>query len=223
MHKAIRFLFLIFSFLFFQYCAPSRYVKPLEKKQQALSASFGGPTILFGAAATPIPFTTIAYAYGLSSKATVFGAAHFTSALFGNIQTDFGATFKLHEWSGKIGLSASPALQMAYSIGNRTGFKVWPTLDANIYAYVRNKPSYIYGGFNVWFELSMYKAHNEIQQTHVLPNIQVGYMLVKQIWQHQFEFKYLGIGIANKPGVVDYIGLAGQGSFGIYYSLIRKF
>lgn len=204
-------------------CAPSRFVKPLEKKQQVLSVSLGGPTVLFSGAPMPMPFTTIAYAYGLSSSTTMYGSMHVTSSLFGNAQGDIGATVKLHEWSNKIGLSASPALQIAYSVGNKTGFKIWPSLDLNTYVHIKNSLSYLYGGMNAWFELSKYKAHNEIQQTRMLPNLQLGYMHVKQKWQHQFELKYLGIGITNKPGIVDYIGVSGKGSFGIYYSLIRKF
>ena len=204
-------------------CAPSRFVKPLEKKQHAVSVSLGGPAVLFSGAPMPMPFTTIAYAYGLSSRTTLFGSMHVTSSLFGNAQSDIGATFKLHEWSNRIGLSASPALQIGYSVGNKTGFKIWPSIDINTYVHIKNKPSYLYGGINAWFEVSNYKAHNEIQQTKVLPNLQLGYMLVKQKWQHQFELKYLGIGITNKPGIVDYIGVSGKGSFGIYYSLIRKF
>jgi hypothetical protein len=57
----------------------------------------------------------------------------------------------------------------------------------------------------------------------VIPNLQVGYNVVKEKWQHQFEIKYLGAGIPNLPGVVGYIGAGGKGAFGIYYSLVRKF
>lgn len=212
-----------FISLFLAYCAPSRYVKPLAKKQSAASFSFGGPLIKFSGAPIPIPFSTLGYGYGVTTQVTAYGNLHSTSLLFGNLQLDAGATMQLYKKENKFGLTASPALQLAYKVRNKTGFRIWPSADVNTYFHFKQKPSYLYAGINSWFELSGLKAHNEIQQRRVLPNIQLGYVIVKTKWQHQFECKYLGIGIPNLPGVVDYVGISGKGSLGIYYSLIRKF
>lgn len=219
----MKFWFSIITLLFFWNCAPSRYVKPLAKNQSAASFSFGGPLIKFSGAPIPIPFSTLGYAYGVTTNATVYGNLHSTSLLFGNLQLDAGATLQLYKKENKFGLTASPALQLAYNVRNKTGFRIWPSADVNTYFHFNQKPSYLYAGINSWFELSGLKAHDEIQQRRVLPNIQLGYVIVKTKWQHQFECKYLGIGIPNLPGVVDYIGISGKGSLGIYYSLIRKF
>ena len=219
----MKFWFSIITLLFFWNCAPSRYVKPLAKNQSAASFSFGGPLIKFSGAPIPIPFSTLGYAYGVTTNATVYGNLHSTSLLFGNLQLDAGATLQLFKKENKFGLTASPALQLAYNVRNKTGFRIWPSADVNTYFHFNQKPSYLYAGINSWFELSGLKAHDEIQQRRVLPNIQLGYVIVKTKWQHQFECKYLGIGIPNLPGVVDYIGISGKGSLGIYYSLIRKF
>lgn len=205
------------------HCAPSRYVKPLAKDQKAVSFTFGGPLITFSGAPIPVPFTTLGYAYGLSKGITAYGNLHTTSLLFGNGQADVGATFGLCEKENVFGISAAPSLQLAYSIRNSTGFRVWPSADVNAYFHVTKKPSYLYAGINSWFELSKLKAHNEPQQKQVIPNMHLGYTVVKTKWQHQFEFKYLGMGINNLPGVVDYIGVSGKGTFGVYYSLVRKF
>lgn len=204
-------------------CAPSRFVKPLEKDQEAVSFSFGGPGILFSGAPMPIPFTTIAYARGLHSSITTFGALHLTSSLFGNIQSDAGAVFKLFELESGLGFSATPAVQLAYHLSDKNSFKAWPTFDLNAYVPVFNTPSYVYGGINTWFEFSKYKAHGELQTRHIIPNLQLGLVWVKSKWQHQFELKFLGPGIPNTPGVVDYVGLNGNGSLGLYYQLIRTF
>ncbi|HQQ93211.1 MAG TPA: hypothetical protein PLQ93_01545 [Bacteroidia bacterium] len=204
-------------------CAPSRFVKPLAKGQRAVSASFGGPTILFSGAVIPMPFTTICYAQGLSNQSTAFASLHITSGLFGNIQSDLGATFRLFEREKVFGVSVSPALQLAYSIGNQTGLRVWPSLDANVYLHPFKTESYAYLGANSWFELSRYKAHGEVQQLHSLPSIQLGYVFVRKLWQHQVEAKYLGMGLPNLPNVVSYVGAGGKGSFGIYYTIIRLF
>jgi hypothetical protein len=207
----------------FQCCAPSRFVKPLAKNKQAVSFSFGGPMIKLSNAIAPMPLTTFGYGYGLTNAITGYANLHTTSLLFGDVQTDIGATFKLFEKENTFGISASPALQLAYSIGNTGSFKVWPSADINAYYHLRKKPSYAYAGLNSWFELSNTRAYGQPQQRHAIPNIHVGYTIVKTKWQHQFELGYLGIGIPSLPNVVDYIGVSGKGTLGIYYSLIRKF
>ena len=179
--------------------------------------------ITFAGAPIPVPFTTLTYGYGLTDKLTGFCSIHTTSLLFGNAQSDLGALFNLYQYKNKFGLTASTAMQIAYNIRNKTGLRAWPTADLNAYFHFNEKPSYLYAGVNSWFELSKYKAHNQPQQRHAIPNLHTGYMIVKPKWQHQFELSYLGIGIANTPGVVDYIGISGKGALGFYYSLIRKF
>jgi hypothetical protein len=208
--------------LLFSACAPSRFVKPLEKKQHAASFSFGGPLINYSGAPIPIPFTTLAYGYGLTNQVTVYGGLHTTSLLFGNLQSDLGASIGLLNKS-RFGLSVSPALQLACNLRNKTGFRAWPSVDFNATLHLNQKPSYLYGGVSSWFELASRKAHLETQQRHAIPNLHLGYSLVKSKWQHQFELKYLAAGIPNLPNVVDYVGVSGRGSLGIYYSLIRKF
>jgi len=220
----MKILFPILFVLIIQSCAPSRYLKPLAKKQSAVSFSFGGPLIKFSGAPIPIPFTTLGYGYGAANNVTVYGNLHTTSMLFGNAQADFGATFNLYKKENKFGITASPAFQMAYNVRNRTGIRVWPSADVNAYFHLKNeKPSYVYAGLNSWFEFSKLKAHEQPQEKQIIPNIQAGYVVVKTKWQHQFELRYLGIGIPNLPGVVDYIGVSGKGTLGIYYSLVRKF
>lgn len=204
-------------------CAPTRFARPLEKKQQALSLSFGGPAILYSGAPIPVPFTTVSYARGLHNRITGFGALHFTSSLFGNIQGDAGAVFGLFELKSGLGMSCSPALQVAFSPGNKNSFGIWPTVDANLYYHASGKRSYLYAGFNAWLEVSKYKAHGELQSRHMIPNLQTGYVIVSGKWQHQIELKYLGLGIPNLPGVVDYVGIGGKGSLGFYYQLTRFF
>ncbi len=223
MKSIIKLLIIVFFSYFFQNCAPSRFVKPLAKNRHAASFSFGGPVIKFAGAPIPIPFTTLAYGYGATENVTCFGSLHTTSLLFGNLQSDIGTTLKLLEKENKFGISASPALQLAYNIGTKKSFRIWPSADINTYFHFNKKPSYLYSGVNSWFELAKYKAHDQPQQRHVIPNLHLGYVIVKQKWQHQFELSYLGIGIPNKPGVVDYIGIAGKGTLGFYYSLVRKF
>lgn len=203
-------------------CAPSRFVKPLKAKEQAASFSFGGPLIAFAGMSIPMPFSTLAYGYGLNDKVTAYGSLHTTSLLFGNIQSDLGATIKLFE-KEKFGISASPALQIATSLNHGKSFRVWPSAEANVYYSPGSKPSYLYAGAASWFELAASRANGEVQPRHYIPQVQLGYTIVKTKLQHQFELRYLGLGIPNLPNVVEYKGIGGKGAVGIYYSINRKF
>lgn len=213
----------IVSLLSLAFCTPSRYVKPLQKKQGAASFSFGGPLIKFSNAPIPIPFTTLGYGRGVTDKITAFGNLHMTSLLFGNLQADAGCSIGLKSDDSHYGFSVSPAVQVAYNLRNKTGFRLWPTLDLNAYLHPNKKNSYAYAGVNSWFELSAKKAHDQTQVRRLIPNTHLGYVFVRTKWQHQFELAYLAMGIANTPGVVEYIGVSGKGSLGIHYSLIKKF
>lgn len=221
--RAIKQISALLTILLIQHCAPSRFVKPLQKKEQAASFSFGGPMIRFGGAPIPIPFTTLCYGYGISNKISAFGSLHTTSLLFGNLQNEVGATFNIYQLENKFGVSLSPALQTAYRVGVSGSARVWPSAEVNGWYHPGGKPSYLYGGINSWFELSAKKAHNETVTQRVVPNLQIGYMHVKQKWMHQFQLAYLGIGSPILPGVVDYIGLSGKGALGVHYAIIRKF
>ncbi len=52
-------------------CAPTRFVKPLAKKQQAVNLSGGGPLITYSKLIIPMPFVTAAYGYGIDSTLLV--------------------------------------------------------------------------------------------------------------------------------------------------------
>ena len=211
------------SSLLLLHCAPARYVKPLKKNEQAACFTFGGPVIQFAGAAVPIPFTTIGYARGISDKVTGYANLHFTSLLFSNLQFDLGTSFRLFEKEKKYGFSISPALQIANSMKAGNTFRIWPSSDLNFYYHPKEKQSYYYGGLNAWFELSGTRAHNEAQNTHVIPNLHTGYVVVKDKWQHQFQISYFGIGLSNLPNIVSYVSIGQQGTFGFHYALIRKF
>lgn len=204
-------------------CSSSRFVKPLNAKQHAVQADVGGPLIQYAGAALPIPFSTLAYGYGINQKVTAFGSLHTTSLLFGNLQHDIGVCADLWKSPKNWALSATPALQLAYNLRNQTDFRMWPSTDINFRYEQTNGKGFWYAGAMSWFELSAKKAHNQTQQRHLMPNLHLGYTITHSFNRHQVEFKYLGIGIPTKPGVVDYVGIRQKGSFGLYYTFTRTF
>jgi hypothetical protein len=208
--------------LLFNCCAPSRLVKPLAKGQKGVSATFGGPLIRFGGAIVPLPFTTVGFAHGATSRITTFANLHPTSLLFGNVQADGGALFSL--WSNeKSGITVSPQLQFAFSAKNGNGFRCWPSFDLNYYHHFGARKSYAYAGAGSWFEPAPRKAFGEDRTRLAVPSLHAGYTFANTKWQQQLEAKLIAPGISNLPNVVDYVGISHKGSFGLYYSIVRKF
>lgn len=219
--KMFKRLIYILAISIFAACAPSRFVKPLNKGERALNASLGGPLIGFANTTIPIPFTTIVYGYGLKQNFTLFGSIHTTSLLFGVFQTDVGCVTSLYKNDSMgIGFTASPIINFAIDKwdGNK---KVWPQLDINFYKEFKKNRFYI--GMANWFELSSTKAHAETQQTHWLLNPHVGYSFCQPKWIFNLELKILAPTIDRLPNVVDYKGFGNKGATGIYFSVTRKF
>ena len=190
-------------------CGPSKFVEPIAHKQLSIGGHFGGPALDYGAP-LPLPITALELGYGLDTNITVFGSLHTTSMFFGNIQTDFGATFKLlnqNKFSPNV--SISPGFNFIYSFSGKTA-KFWPTLDANAYwNYGKNK-SYIYCGFNNYFELSKTMANDQAQASHWLFNPH-GH------GQFTAEIKWLGPNHINNYAFIPYYTAQGSnGALGIY-------
>jgi len=206
-----------------QRCAPSRFVKPLAKKENALALNLGGPLIHYGKAVTPLPLTSLMYGRGLSNSTTAFGSLHLTSALFGNFQTDLGVCQRLYKHDSLgFGITVNPAINLVYDKweGN---FRAWPQLDLNIYKDIIHQKGFVYLGLTNWFELSSKKAHNEAQSNHVLINPHLGFSYNPKKWSYSIECKFLEMNRKNVPNVVDYVGINQRGAVGIYLNVMRKF
>ena len=219
-------------------CAPTRFVQPIPEGHYAATASFGGPLIGFGGLTIPMPLTSLSGAYGATNDLTAFAGLHTTALLFGDIQLDGGAVYRLAQQSGMMpSLSVSPILNLALSTRDGAA-ELWPELDANIsWRYgegsaalamsdsTHNWPdgNTIYFGMSNWFELGVQRSDGEAIPHRWIPNLQLGHIFEGEHWQYTLEVKYLAVGIPNLPNVVDYRGIGGNGTFGAYFSLTRKF
>ncbi|GAB4133661.1 MAG: hypothetical protein Fur0041_06090 [Bacteroidia bacterium] len=210
----------VISILLFR-CAPSRYVVPLNEKEHAVTATFGGPMIGFSGAVIPVPLTSVGYGYGLDSSTTLYGNLHTTSLLYGTIQTDIGVCWSIYQ-KKKFGISGNLGAQLMFDKWERN-FRAWPTVDFNAYRFFRPSGSFYYFGIDNWIELSKQRAHNQEQQVHLLMNPHVGIQWKKQFWSYQLESKWILPYVKNEPNVVDYKGIAGSGALGVYFGVYRKF
>ena len=220
--KYIFSLFILIS-LCFQNCAPTRFVKPLAKNQNAIAANLGGPLIHFGKAVTPIPFTSLMYGRGITNSTTAFVSVHTTAMLYGNFQTDIGVCQSLYKNDSlKFGITLNPAINMVYDKWNQN-FRAWPELDINLYKDILKQKAFVYIGLTNWFELASKKAHNETQQNHALINPHIGMTYNTKKWGYTLECKFLQMNKNNKPNVVDYVGIQQKGAVGIYLNFARRF
>lgn len=202
-------------------CAPARFVEPLQKKEIAIGANFGGPVVSQGVT-TPIPLTAIEIGYGLDTNLTIHGGIHTTAMIFGNLQMDIGLTYKLLNQNKYIpNVSVNPGFNFIYNFENKTS-KFWPTLDINAYWNYGKRNSYLYFGFNNMFELSKTMAHEQEQKQRWIFSPQIGHILKtkNEKWQFTTELKFLALNQDNSYAFLPYKSLTGSyGATGLYLGL----
>lgn len=204
-------------------CGPTRFVKPLEKNQQAVNLSLGGALIKKGNATIPIPFLTATYGYGLDSAITTFGSLNITSALFGNFQTELGATFQLIKQHHYFpALSATPVVNFIYR--NTDAYKLYPQADINAYWNYNSAANYFYIGICNWFELAR-KQPDDLSQTHrwIFTPL-IGHSFNAAKWNFIVELKVIAPNVSNEKNVVEYqTPFKTHGALGIYTGYTYKF
>jgi hypothetical protein len=210
------FISLLFS------CAPTRFIKPLNKNQQAVNLSLGGPLIGYGTATIPIPFITGTYGYGIDSSLTGFGSINITSALFGNIQCELGATKQLLKQKKYFpALNITPVANLIYR--PNSAFKFYPQLDVNLFWEYGKRKNIIYVGIDNWFELSGKRTFEEKQKNHWFITPMLGHSFVGKKWDLNIEAKIIAPNLSNEKIVVDYkTPFKNHGAFGVYLSYTRK-
>lgn len=211
-------LIIMVGFLFG--CAPSRFVEPLEDNKWAVGASTGGPLVkLDTALVIPVPLSSIAVGYGLDDKTTVYGGVHTTALLFGTGQLDLGVVRQFAEQDKYIpNVTGALGANMAYSPSAKS-FKIWPTIDLNLYWNYGERRSYFYFGMNNYFDLSSTLAHNQQQTNRFLLSPQLGHVF-KSKWntfQLTAEVKFIAPYKNDVFAFVDYGSLLGdRGATGVY-------
>lgn len=226
--------------LLLQSCGPSRFVEPLKKRENAISASLGGPMLnVPGVATMPIPFTSLTYGRGITDNITAYGSWYSTAAIFGTFQFDAGATVRLLESENqKHGLSTTGGFNFATDRWEWNS-KFWPQLDVNYYWKYNKRfqvqddlltkggtptANLLYAGIGTWYELSGKRSHDVKQETRVIPMLNIGHNLNGKKWTLTTEVKLIAPFSSNENIVVDYVSLTGRtGATGIYIGVTRRF
>lgn len=216
-----QFILILLTFLIS--CSPSRFVKPLNKKQSAANLSFGGPLIKLGTTTIPIPFLSANYGYGIDSTLTGFASFNITSALYGNFQFEIGATKQLiHQRKYIPALSSTIQFNSIYR--NKDAYKLYPQVDLIISCEYGKRKNYFYAGAANWFELSGKKTLGQQQKNHWIFMPLIGHSFNGKKWNVNFEAKVIAPNLSNEDIVVDYqTPFKNKGAFGVYLGYTRKF
>lgn len=223
-------------------CAPTRFVKPLEEGQHAVTASYGGPIARVpGVATFPTPFTSLTYGYGLRENTAAFASWYPTASIFGVFQSEVGVVQQV--WSqpdGLMGVTVTPEANFMIDRWERN-FKFYPQLDASFYwTYGLNNSGdnaetggesgafqnakRLYFGFSNWWELADTRAHDVPQSKRWLFTPHIGHSFFRPKWEYQLELKFIGTTVDNEALALDYVSATGnQGALGFYFGLTRRF
>jgi len=204
-------------------CTPMRFVRPLEKKQQAANLSLGGELIKYNSSTIPIPFLAANYGYGIDSSLTGFATLNITSALFGNFQLDLGATKQLlHQKKYFPALSISPAFDFIYR--NKNATKFYPQFAVNAFWEYGKKKNLVYVGIDNWFELATKRAYDLKQENHWFFMPALGHSFCGKKGSFTTEVRAIAPNLSNEKLVVEYVTPFGtHGAFGVYIGYTRKF
>lgn len=219
----MKFLLIPLLFLAVGSCAPARFVEPIPEGHWNATASLGGPLFDFAGTTIPMPLTSLAAGYGVTDKTTAFAGLHTTALLFDDMQLDLGALQEIISQEHFVpAVSISPALNLLFAMRDGS-FRAWPEADVNFYWHYGSVGNLIYINSSNWFELSSTRADNEPQTTHWIANFGLGHRFEGEHWEYITELKYLAAGMPNLPNAVGYHGIGGNGAFGVYLGLTRKF
>ncbi|MBI34478.1 MAG: hypothetical protein CMP67_03850 [Flavobacteriales bacterium] len=208
-------------------CAPSRFVNTLPKGETQIGASLGGAMVNLFGLTIPTPYSSVVIGHGIRDDITLYGGLHTTALLFNTFQTDLGVTKRLyHSDSSNFwvpDLSGSFTLNTLFEMKDYA-FDVFPQMDLNaVWKYGSKRSNFFYIGASNWFDLSKYKAHEELQTNAIIFNPHIGNTWQKKNWSLTLEYKVLGVMQSNQDIVVDYAKWHGNHSVpGIFVGFLKK-
>jgi len=200
-------------------CAPSRFIEPLNKGEQAVFFNVGGSLIEYADMTIPLPLTSLTYGNGLTEKLTVFGSLHTTSLIFNNFQTEVGVVSHIRNQERWIpALSSSLALNFITELSKGNG-KLWPQIDGNAYWNFNANKHRFHLGYSIWIDTQMLDE-NRIG----IINPHFGYTYKMKTYELGTELKLLAPGTDNSKVFLPYQSIMGdRGATGIYLTLTKRF
>jgi len=219
----ITFTVLVLYLFMLASCAPSRFVRPLEKGEVALTGSFGGPMFKNFGTPIPVPNVTVAAGYGFNDSWTGFAGVNLLSAAFGNIHLDVGGSKRLaapDNW--RPGFTATPGMHVVLGLNENSGFRIWPTVDANAWWEYGERKHFAYAGLNAWAVLTSQGPNGAEQPQAILPGMQLGNTWSFGKMELSVEFKWTNLGTSSQDGTVDWLAVRQTGATGIQFGITKR-
>lgn len=219
-------IYYLFILIVLGSCAPSRFVEPIEKGKISVGASLGGPLIEFGNAPIPVPLSSLDVGYGINQNLTIFGGIHTTALFFGNLQMDYGCSYRFLKQKNKYtpNLSGSAGFNFIWSPSAKKA-DFWPIIDLNAYWNYGKNQHYFYVGVNNYFELKGTRTLDQPQQYPIVFSPQIGHVLKgkERSWEFLAEIKFIAPYAPNDKVFVPYTLSGNNGATGIYLGYRKYF
>jgi hypothetical protein len=202
-------------------CAPSTVVKPLKKNERVLAAHLGGPLITFSGLPMPVPLSGVEYHQGMSDRLSLGAGLALTALSFGNAQINLSATAGLIPEDNKLktGLSAFAKTHFIFESW-QNNFRFYPETGFHLYRQTGNQRWY--AGGSAWFE-TIYGERKRSSSNIWVPMLHAGWQKAEGSWRPSVEIKWIAPSQQSDNLVVEYIGPAGKGSFGLYFGITKSF
>lgn len=195
---------ILISIVFLASCAPSRYVVPLNRKEKAISLSYGGPIVQEDGVAMPAPLFDFSYAYGKSDKQTRFAAVKISPMFDGYFAGELGILKEWKYWSDrKLGLTTNVVANLMTD-NKDGGFNFFPQFDMNLYWHFKSDPHYdcdcpgdpkwkmfLYVGFQSHFNVVSDYDFTDPFKDDVLFSPHFGYSFGTGKWRLSPEIKWI--------------------------------
>ena len=213
---------ILFLATIFAGCSPAGLIKPLEKGRHALSAHAGGPGIHFAGMPIPVPLSGMEYHYGLKDNLSFSAGAGITSLAFGTAQLHAGVLAAILEEKEKNLTPGLSGFIRGHFLLDRweKQFRFYP--EAGFHLFTRLGKHRWYTGGSAWFE-TRFPSSQRTSANVWIPMVHAGWQKASGRWQPSAELKWIAPNLSSENLVVDYIGISGKGTLGIYVGLLRNF
>lgn len=202
-------------------CTPARFVKPLEQGHKAIGFNFGGGLINFSDLIIPIPYTSLYAGYGWKENTTIYSGLHLTALAFQNIQLDVGISHLLYQQDGLLpGLSGGSTINI---IANKEDFRLYPTLESNIFWEYIDGKYMTYIGSSIWLDFFQNEAVNSANSNLLHPEFHIGQTMRMGKIDLTLEYKLLNPFVAGNKTVAEYAHFSEKGASGIFFSIQKRF
>jgi hypothetical protein len=195
-------------------CSATQPVRVTEEGTTHVTASLGGPLIPYRGSTIVVPYLTGGIAKGVASDASITGAIHLTTMLFGNVGFDAGYVKRLVREEGWIPeVTAKGQFYFLSDLTYLANVRFFPVLSING-SYVIGS-TLVYGGTDHLLQLH--------RPAYFFSPFMGSQWVFGERWNLQTEIKWMAANVNTAHGIFEGHGsLHGYGNVGIFLGLMYR-